>query len=93
MCENPLLSHVRVKSKEVKIMTTQELYEFMKQNFDNIQRQFEDVNKRLGTLETDVAWIKGKLEGTQEGKASVWQIVTTATAVGAVIIALVALLK
>ncbi len=81
-------------------MTTEELYEFMKQNFDNIQRQldniqhqFEDVNKRLGTLENDVAWIKGKLEGTQEGKASVWQIVTTATAVGAVIIALIALLK
>lgn len=75
-------------------MTTQELYEFIKQNFDNIQHQFEDVNKRLGTLETDVAWMKGTLEGDpQEGKASVWQIVTTATAVGAVIIALIALLK
>ena len=58
------------------------------------QRRFEDVNRRLGTLETDVAWIKGKLEGTQEGnQASVWQIITTATAVGAVIIALIALLK
>ena len=74
-------------------MTTEELYEFMKQSFDNIQHQFEDVNKRLGSLETDVVWIKGKLEGTQEGKSSVWQIVTTATAVGAVIIALIALLK
>ena len=67
-------------------MTIEELY-------DEMKRQFDEVNKRLGNLETDVAWIKGKLEGTQEGKASVWQIVTTATAVGAVIIALIALLK
>ena len=67
-------------------MTIEELY-------DEMKRGFEDVNRRLGHLETDVAWIKGKLEGTQEGKASVWQIITTATAVGAVIIALIALLK
>ena len=67
-------------------MTIEELY-------DEMKRQFEEVNRRLGTLETDVAWIKGKLEGTQEGKASVWQIITIATAVGAVIIALIALLK
>ena len=60
---------------------------------DEMKRRFKDVNRRLGNLETDVAWIKGKLEGTQEGKASVWQIITTATAVGAVIIALIALLK
>ena len=81
-------------------MTIDELSKLMKEGFEQIQRQFEDVNrqfenvnKRLGNLETDVAWIKGKLEGTQEGKASVWQIVTIATAVGAVIIALIALLK
>ena len=72
--------------KKVIVMTIEELYNEMK-------RGFEDVNRRLGNLETDVAWIKGKLEGTQEGKASVWQIITTATAVGAVIIALIALLK
>lgn len=43
-------------------MTIEELY-------DEMKRGFEDVNRRLGNLETDVAWIKGKLEGTQEGKA------------------------
>ena len=64
-------------------MTIEELYNEMK-------RGFEDVNRRLGHLETDVAWIKGTQEGNQ---ASVWQIITTATAVGAVIIALIALLK
>ena len=75
------------------MMTTEELSKLMKEGFEQIQRQFEEVNRRLGNLETDVAWIKGKLEGTQEGKASVWQIITTATAIGAVVIALIALLK
>jgi len=74
-------------------MTIEELSKLTKEGFEQTQRQFEEINRRLGTLETDVAWIKGKLEGTQEGKASVWQIITTATAVGAVIIALIALLK
>ena len=64
-------------------MTIDELSKLIKEGFEQTQRQFEDVNRRLGRLETDVAWIKG----TQEGKASVWQIITTATAVGAVIIA------
>ena len=58
-------------------MTIEELSKLMKEGFEQIQRQFEDVNRRLGHLETDVAWIKG----TQEGRASVWQIITTATAV------------
>ena len=49
-------------------MTIEELY-------DEMKRGFEDVNRWLGNLETDVAWIKGKLEGTQEGKAGVWQII------------------
>lgn len=74
-------------------MTIEELSKLTKEGFEQIQRQFEEVNRRLGTLETDVAWIKGTLEGTQEGKASVWQIITTATAIGVVIIALIALLK
>ena len=85
-------------------MTTEELYELMRQQFERLESRmeagFEDVNKRLenietrlGSVENDVAWIKGKLEGTQEGRAGVWQIVTTATAVGAVIIALIALFK
>ena len=85
-------------------MTTEELYELMRQQFERLESRmeagFEAVNKRidnietrLGSVENDVSWIKGKIEGTQEGRAGVWQIVTTATAVGAVIIALIALFK
>ena len=87
------MSIENTQRKKVIVMTIDELSKLIKEGFEQTQRQFEEVNRRLGSLETDVAWIKGKLEGTQEGKASVWQIITTATAVGAVIIALIALLK
>ena len=80
-----LVSTENRQGKKVAIMTIEELYNEMK-------RGFEDINRRLGNLETDVAWIKGKLEGTQEGRAGVRQIITTATVVGAVIITLIALL-
>ena len=72
-------------------MTIEELYELMKQGFDRIENRLDSIDTRLRNVETNVAWIKGKLEGTQEGnQASVWQIITTATAVGAVIIAVIA---
>ena len=81
-------------------MTNEELYDFMKRGFDDLKAESKELREELkelredvSTLKTDVAWIKGKLEGTQEGRAGVWQIVTTATAVGAVIIALIALFK
>ena len=81
-------------------MNIDELYNLMKRSFEDVKKGFDDINNRLDdiesrlrSVETDVAWIKGKFEGRQEGKASVWQIITTATAVGAVIIALIALLK
>lgn len=74
----------------------------MKSGFDQMQRPFDEINKRFDNIETrfsrvetDVSWIKAnQLEGTQEGRAGVWQIVTTATQpLGAVIIARIALFK
>ena len=65
----------------------------LRQDVNELRQNVNELRQDVSTLKTDVGWIKGKLEGTQEGKASVWQIVTTATAVGAVIIALIALLK
>lgn len=58
---------------------------------DGIDKRLDDIDTRLRAVETDVAWIKGKFEGRQEGRANVWQLITTATAVGAVVIALIAL--
>ena len=75
------------------MMTIDELSKLVKEGFESVNRRLDDIETRLRSVETDVAWIKGKFEGRQEGRASVWQIITTATAVGAVIIALIALLK
>ena len=58
---------------------------------DGIDTRLDGIDTRLRTVETDTAWIKGKFEGRQEGRANVWQFITTATAVGAAVIALIAL--
>ncbi len=50
------------------MMTTEELSKLMKEGFEQIQRQFEEVNRRLGNLETDVAWIKGKLKALKRAE-------------------------
>ena len=75
------------------MITIDELSKLVKEGFESVNRRLDDIETRLRSVETDVAWIKGKFEARQEGRASVWQIITTATAVGAVIIALIALLK
>lgn len=87
------------------MMTIDELARSLKDGFEAINKRLDDIDRRLDgidkrldgidtrlrSVETDVAWIKGKFEGRQEGKANVWQFITTATAVGAAVIALIAL--
>ncbi|MDE0085683.1 MAG: hypothetical protein OXU23_08245 [Candidatus Poribacteria bacterium] len=57
-----------------------------------IEAQTKENSTRLGTLERDVGWIKGKLEGSQEGSNKILNVLTVCTAVGAAITALIALL-
>ncbi len=45
-----------------------------------------------GSLERDVGWRKRKLEGKQKGSSKVLNVLPLCTAVGAAIIALIALL-
>ena len=59
---------------------------------NKMEKGLDSLNTRVSTLERDVGWIKGKLEGKQEGSSKVLTVVTVCTAVGAAIIALVALL-
>ncbi|MYB64581.1 hypothetical protein F4083_11415 [Candidatus Poribacteria bacterium] len=80
------------------MMTIDELSRSLKDGFeainkrlDGIDTRLDGIDTRLRSVETDVAWIKGKFEGRQEGRANIWQLVTTATAVGAAVIALIAL--
>ena len=79
-------------------MTTQELSDLMKSGFDavnkrldGIDKRFDGIDSRFRNVETDVSWIKGKMEGKAEGGGKMLSIITVCTAVGAVILALVAL--
>ena len=57
-----------------------------------IETQPRKNSTRLGTLKRDVGWIKGTLEGSQEGSNKVLTVLTVCTAVGAAIIVLVDIL-
>jgi len=64
-----------------------------RENNARLEKRFDSLDTRAGTLERDVGWIKGKLEGKQEGSSKVLTVLTVCTAVGAAIIALIALLN
>lgn len=73
-------------------MADQDFRERVLESLLRIENKVESLNTRVSTLERDVGWIKGKLEGTQEGSGKVLTVVTVCTAVGAAVIALIALL-
>ena len=62
------------------------------ESLSRIEAQAKENSTRLGSLERDVGWIKGKLEGSQEGASKVVSVLPLCTAVGALIMALIALL-
>lgn len=57
-----------------------------------VEKRLDSLDTRVGTLERDVGWIKGKLEGKQEGSSKVLSLLPLCTAIGAAIIALIALI-
>ena len=64
-----------------------------RENNARLEKRLDSLDTRVGTLERDVGWIKGKLKGKQEGSSKVLAVLTVCTAVGAAIIALIALLN
>ena len=79
-----------------------ERYDRLEKRLDAMETQREKDNERLekrldaiethvGQLKHDVGWIKGKLEGKQEGSGRILTVFTTGAAIAAVVIALVAL--
>lgn len=62
-----------------------------RENNARLEKRLDSLDTRVGTLERDVGWIKGKLEGKQEGSGTVLTVLTVCTAVSAAIIALIAL--
>ncbi len=65
--------------------------ERLEKRLDSLDTHLNSLNSRLGNVEQNVGWIKGKLEGKQEGSGRMLTVFTTGAAVAAVIIALIAL--
>ncbi|MDE0314313.1 MAG: hypothetical protein OXM61_05390 [Candidatus Poribacteria bacterium] len=63
-----------------------------RENSARVEKRLDSLDTRVGTLERDVGWIKGKLEGKQEGISKVLNVLPLCTAVGAAVIALIALI-
>lgn len=60
---------------------------------DNLEGQMVNLQERMGNLQEGIAWIRGKMEGTQESRAALWGKIAVLAAVGSAIIALLAYFK
>ena len=60
---------------------------------DNLEGQMVNLQERMGSLQEGIAWIRGKMEGTQESRAALWGKIAVLAAVGSAIIALLAYFK
>lgn len=60
-------------------------------NNERLEKRLDAIESRVGGVERDVGWVKGKLEGKQEGSGKMLTVFTTGAAIAAVIIALIAL--
>lgn len=74
-------------------MSDQEFKERVLSTIEEVKRTTEHIDNRLTSVEKDVAWIKGKLEGTPEAlsnkdaKSALW------IALGSAVAAIISLLK
>ena len=60
---------------------------------DNLEGQMNNLEERMGSLQEGIAWIRGKMEGTQESRAALWGKIAVLAAVGSAIMALLAVLQ
>ena len=63
----------------------------VKENNERLEKRLDSIDTRLGRVEQDVGWVKGKLEGKQESRSSILVVFSTGAAIAAVIISLIAL--
>ena len=68
-----------------------ERYDRLEKRLDSLDTRLDSLDARVGGMERDVGWIKGKLEGKQEGSSRILSIFTAGAAIVAVVIALIAL--
>ena len=60
---------------------------------DDLKRQMDNLQQRIGNLQEGVAWIRGKLEGKQESDAASWSKIAVLIAVWSTIISILAYFK
>ena len=61
-----------------------------KEDNDRLEKRLETIGTRVGGVESDVGWIKGKLEGKRESSSRILVIFSNGAVIAAVIIALIA---
>ena len=63
-----------------------------KENNDRLEKRLDAIDTRVGAVERDVGWVKGKLESKQESRSEMSSIfISTGAAIATVIIVLIAL--
>ncbi len=58
---------------------------------DRLEKRLDAMETHVAQMRQDVGWVKGKLEGKQEGSGRMLTVFTTGAAIAAVVIALIAL--
>ena len=77
--------------RDMLLATLTDIKEQGKERYDRLEKRLEAIDTRVGGVERDVGWIKGKLEGKQESSSRILVVFSTGAAIAAVIIALIAL--
>lgn len=73
-------------------MTNEELYQLMKNGFDQINQRLDRMDDRLNEMDTRLRAVENgisELKGRQSGVAGVRNWIVTACAIGALIISIV----
>lgn len=65
--------------------------ERLEKRFDSLDARLEAIDTRVGGVERDVGWIRGKLEDRQESRSRILLVFSNGATIAAVIIALIAL--
>ncbi|MDE0014730.1 MAG: hypothetical protein OXU51_00985 [Candidatus Poribacteria bacterium] len=65
----------------------------LEERMDNLEERMDNLHDRMTSVQEGVAWIRGKMEGTQESRAALWGKIAVLAALGSAIIAVLAYFK
>ena len=78
--------------RDILLSTVADIKKQGKENNDRLEKRLDAIDTRLGAVERDVGWVKGKLESKQERRSEMSPIfISTGAAIVVVIIVLIAL--